>query len=108
YPKKDLWNPKNLGPFVRDVEARQRSVPSAPDATGIAVNIYHSTGAIQKAFYKAAGYALGLIFVLVLIDLRDLGQTLLAISVLALGLPMLVALMGLLNVSWNLANFFAL
>ena len=33
---------------------------------------------------------------------------LLAISVLALGLPMLVALMGLLDVDWNFANFFGL
>ena len=45
---------------------------------------------------------------LVLIDLRSVTQTLLAISVLALGLPMLVSLMGLLGVDWNFANFFGL
>src|SRR5439155_6857340 len=36
------------------------------------------------------------------------GQTLAAVSVLALGLPMLVALMGLFSVPWNFANFFGL
>jgi predicted RND superfamily exporter protein len=46
--------------------------------------------------------------VLVWIDLRRVGDTLAAISVLALGLPMLVALMGLFGVNWNFANFFGL
>src|SRR5204862_724764 len=63
---------------------------------------------IEKSFYTATAYALALIFVLVLIDLRKLGQTLAAISVLAFGLPMLVSLTGLLGVDWNFANFFGL
>ena len=42
------------------------------------------------------------------IDLRNLGQTLLAISVLAMGLPMMAAVMGLLGANWNFANFFAM
>jgi predicted RND superfamily exporter protein len=45
---------------------------------------------------------------LVFLDFRRLGPTLLAISVLAMGLPMLVALMGFFNTSWNFANFFGL
>ena len=76
--------------------------------TGIASDIYHSTASIQKAFIKATCYALGLIFILVLIDLKRVSQTLLAVSVLGLGLPMLVAIMGLRHVSWNFANFFGL
>ena len=91
-----------------DVEARVASVPGAPDVTGIASDIYHSTESIQQAFYHATAYALALIFILVLIDLRNLYHTLIAVSVLALGLPMLVALMGLMHVSWNFANFFGL
>ena len=46
--------------------------------------------------------------ILVLIDLKNIVHTLLAISVLALGLPMLLELMGLLHVNWNFANFFGL
>lgn len=107
-PKKDLWIQSNLAGFVNEVEAAVSNVPGAPPVTGIAINVYHSTSSIEKSFYHATGYALGLIFVLVFVDLRDIRQTLLAISVLAMGLPMLIALMGLLDISWNFANFFGL
>lgn len=113
YPKENLWNRAPLETFVKEVEDRIATVPPLPGreklrVTGIASNIYHSTAAIEHAFYLATGYALALIFILVLLDLRRLGQTLLAISVLAFGLPMLVALMGLFGISWNFANFFGL
>jgi predicted RND superfamily exporter protein len=107
-PKQDLWVQSNLHDFVTEVEKRVRSVPNAPPVTGVAVDVYHSTSDIERSFYEAAGYALGLIFLLVLVDLRNISQTLLAISVLAMGLPMLVALMGLFHVDWNFANFFGL
>ncbi len=108
YPVADLWKQENLEPFVRDVEARVARVPGGLTVTGIAPNIYHSTSSIEKAFYQATAYALVLIVLLVFLDLRHVGQTVLAISVLVLGLPMLVALMGLFHIDWNFANFFAL
>jgi len=107
-PKYDLWDRSRLASFVKEIEARVAQVPNSPPVTGIAPNIHYSTGGVERAFYKATVYAFALIFVLVLIDLRRLGQTLGAISVLALGLPMLVALMGLFGISWNFANFFGL
>ena len=107
-PKQDLWVQANLARFVGDVEAAVSVVPNAPPVTGIAINVYHSTSSIEQSFYRATGYALTLIFILVYIDMRDLRQTILAISVLAMGLPMLVALMGLFHISWNFANFFGL
>jgi predicted RND superfamily exporter protein len=107
-PKKDLWNQSDLADFVHQVESTIEKIPGAPAPTGIAINVYHSTADIEKSFYTATGYALTLIFILVLIDLRNIPQTLLAISVLAMGLPMLVALMGLLHIDWNFANFFGL
>ncbi len=107
-PRQDLWQQANLAAFVHSIEATIGGIPGAPPATGIAINVYHSTSSIEKSFYHATGYALCLIFVLVLIDLKDFRQTLLAISVLAMGLPMLIALMGLLQIDWNFANFFGL
>lgn len=107
-PKYDLWDRDALRAFVKDVEARVAAVPGAPPVTGIASDVYHSTRSIQLAFYHATAYALVLIFILVLIDLRNLAHTLVAVSVLALGLPMLVAIMGALGASWNFANFFGL
>jgi len=107
-PKEDLWNRENLSRFMRDVEHQVATVPGAPLVTGIASDIYHSTASIELAFYQATAYALALIFILVFLDLRNLSQTLIAVSVLGLGLPTLVAIMGLLHVSWNFANFFGL
>ncbi len=79
---------------------------------------------IHKAFRDATIYALILIVLFVLLDLRNIPQTLLAISVLALGLPMLLLLMWVwrnihfhgqtleqlsgIPGTWNFANFFGL
>jgi hypothetical protein len=108
YPKNDLWKGADLKAFVRDVEPRVDSVPGAPPANGIAVQVYHSTAGIRSSFIHATLYALALIVVLVYLDMRRVSETLMAISVLALGLPMLIAIMGVLNMQWNFANFFGL
>ena len=108
YPKKDLWNDTNLKEFETTVEQAVASLPDAPHVTGIASDLYHTTSSIRSAFIRSTVYALGLIVVLVFLDFRRLLPTLAAVSVLALGLPMLLALMGLFNVSWNFANFFGL
>ena len=86
--------------------------------TGIAPQLYHSTQEIHGAFVQATGYALALIFVLVVLDLRSIGQTLLAMSVLGIGLPMLLLMMYIwrerlheplgIPGTWNFANFFGL
>jgi hopanoid biosynthesis associated RND transporter like protein HpnN len=108
YPKADLWNQHNLQLFVNDIESRASHLSGDYTLTGIAINIYHSTASIKTSFHNATIYALSLIVLLVFLDLRNIGQTLLAISVLALGLPMLLAVMGAMGVDWNFANFFAL
>ncbi len=108
YPRGNVWKRQPLARFVKEVAARVATVPGSPRITGIATNIHYSTMAVECAFYRATGYAAALIALLVLLDLRRLGQTLAALSVLALGLPMLVTLMGLLGISWNFANFFGL
>ena len=107
-PKKNLWVRADLEAFERDIETRAAAVPGAPPVTGITSDIYHSTSAIQASFYTSAIYALALIFILVLLDLRNLGHTLIAVSVLALGIPVLVELMGRFGIDWNFANFFGL
>jgi hypothetical protein len=107
YPRENLWERAALHRFVGDVESRIGTSPGTI-VTGIAHNIAHSTRSIERAFYGSTLAALGLVFVLVLADMRRLGRTLLAVSVLALGLPMLAGVMGMAGVSWNFANFFAL
>ncbi len=105
YPKKDLWNNDYLKEFVREVE---HPLPREMGVTGIAIQFYHSTEAIRKAFMDSTLYAIVLIVILVYLDLRNVGQTLRAVSVLALGLPILLELMVLLGIKWNFANFFGL
>jgi predicted RND superfamily exporter protein len=108
YPKNDLWQRADLQAFVEDVESSVKRVPDAPPANGIAIQVYYSTARIRGAFVHATLYALTLIVILVFLDLRRIGDTLMAISVLAFGLPMLIAIMGLLGIQWNFANFFGL
>jgi uncharacterized protein len=116
YPRTDLWATDNLGRFVKDVEQR---VPADQRVTltGIAVQLFHSTEEIRHAFLMSAIYALGLIVVLVFLDLRSVKETVLAVSVLAFGLPMLLLMMWVWRAlgepfgipgSWNFANFFGL
>ncbi len=106
-PKEDLWDTQALGRFSEELK---QLVPPQKGIvlTGIAPQVNDSTHEIQKAFLLATLYALGLIVLLVLIDLRSITQTLLAVSVLAFGLPVLLLAMKLLGVSWNYANFFGL
>jgi hypothetical protein len=108
YPRNDLWQRDALKAFVRDVESHVNGVAGAPPANGIAIQVYHSTAGIRNSFIGATLYALSLIILLVFLDLRRVGETLMAISVLALGLPMLIAIMGVLGIQWNFANFFGL
>jgi predicted RND superfamily exporter protein len=108
YPKEDLWRTEALEQFVAEVEGRLVSVKGPITLTGIAHNISHSTASIRSSFIRATLYALGLIILLVWIDMRRVSHTLAAVSVLGLGLPMLVGLMGLFGVEWNFANFFGL
>jgi predicted RND superfamily exporter protein len=108
YPVQDLWQQQHLAQFVQETESRLSGVGGDFTLTGIAMNIYHSTASIRRSFHRATLYALTLILILVFIDLRRVGQTLAAVSVLALGLPMLVAMMGLFKIDWNFANFFGL
>jgi predicted RND superfamily exporter protein len=123
YPREDLWDNAKLRDFVVEIERKFGHFQAAhpqPNVvlTGIAPQLFHSTEEIHRAFLNSTLYALALIVLLVLLDLRSLPQTLLAISVLALGLPMLLLCMWIwrhvfhepfgIPGSWNFANFFAL
>lgn len=114
YPHDDAWDTSTLEAFVKEVRLR---APAAITVTGIAPQLYESTNSIHKAFLQSTVYALVLIFGLVWLDLRSVAHTLLAVSVLGLGLPMLLLVMWLwralgnpwgINGSWNFANFFGL
>ncbi len=116
YPRWNLWIDKNLHHFVRTLRGTKNApggrigglVPADMDLTGIAPQLYDSTQSIKQAFTKCTILALILVIIIVFLDLRKFGQTLLTVSVLLLGLPMLACVMGLLHLDWNFANFFAM
>jgi predicted RND superfamily exporter protein len=117
YPRQDLWATDNLGRFVKEVEQRVPGTDPAVVVTGIAVQLFHSTEEIRHAFLMSTVYALVLIVLLVFLDLRSVKETVLAVSVLAFGLPMLLLMMWVWRAlgepfgipgSWNFANFFGL
>jgi predicted RND superfamily exporter protein len=111
YPRFDLWDQSRLRQFVTVVQgttANPGLVPSNLDLTGIAIQLYHSTQAIRGAFMQTTVLAFLVVIFLVYLDLGSLGRTAMTVSVLALGLPMLVGVMGVLGLKWNFANFFAM
>src|SRR6185437_4093548 len=60
YPKYDLWNRARLKAFVSQIEGAVARVPGDLVVTGIASDIYHTTGSIRTAFIHATVYALAL------------------------------------------------
>jgi predicted RND superfamily exporter protein len=117
YPTQDLWATDHLEKFVNELEHRLSPTDQDVVLTGIAVQLFHSTEEIRHAFLLATIYALLLIIVLVFIDLRSFKETVLAVSVLGFGLPMLLLMMWAwrwlgepfgIPGSWNFANFFGL
>lgn len=98
YPAGDIWEPSELGRFVDDL----RTVD--PDVIGDPVTLYVFTKAFRNACVKAALYAVGFIFVLLLALYRKPGEALLVITPLLVGTAWTLGLMVLFGVRFNLAN----
>jgi uncharacterized protein len=92
--------------LLRQFAAAVRTL--APEATGLAVSMQESSATIQRAFIQSG--VLGLIFVLALlvITLRSLRLSLLALAPLALAGLMTMAHCALFGPDLNLANIIAL
>jgi len=93
-----VLSPRHLGPFARAVRA------IAPDATGPAMQIYYSTQLIQRAYLRAALLAFAAIVILVLIDFRNIADTLCALIPVVCGTSLLLGVMGLAGTDLNFAN----
>ncbi len=100
YPLKNIWEEKSMKEFVEAV----RGVD--PDVTGTPIQVYESTILMRDGFLLAALYSLILVAVLILLEFRNLKETVLAMAPLALGLLWMLELMPILGLSFNLANFF--
>lgn len=101
YPKHDIWDGAPLAEFVAEL----RSID--PDVTGSPVIGYESIGAMKDGYVEAAWYALLAILLVTYLALRRVGDTLLAVLPLGLGMLWTAGLMWLGDVQFNLANMVA-
>lgn len=101
YPKEDIWERTPLTAFITEL----RRVD--PDVTGSPVIGYESIGAMKDGYVEAAWYALLAILIVTYAALRRVGDALLAILPLGLGMIWTAGLMWLAGVQFNLANMVA-
>lgn len=101
YPKEDIWERAPLTAFITEL----RRVD--PDVTGSPVIGYESIGAMKDGYVEAAWYALLAILIVTYAALRRVGDALLAVLPLALGMVWTAGLMWLAGVEFNLANMVA-
>lgn len=101
HPSQNVWEYEPMRRFIDDL----REVD--PNVTGAPITHFESLHEMQNAFLQMAGLALGVIIILTLIDFRHVGYVLLALLPTAVALLWTIELMGLLDASFNLANFFS-
>lgn len=101
HPLENVWEFEPMGRFVADLRRID------PDATGVPFTQYMSLIEMRDAFVTAGLLAFGAVFLLLWIDLKSIRDAMLAIMPLLLGMLWLVCAMGLLDLKFNLANFFA-
>ena len=102
HPKADVWDADAMKAFIDDLQAIDSDVTGAP------ITHYESLNDMERSFLQMSIYALLAIAVIVFLDFRTLQGVLLSIVPTVFGLAWLVEIMGLLDISFNLANFFAL
>ena len=102
YANEDLWQEDSMKRFI----TAMRKID--PEVTGAPVQVHESAGRMREGFEKAALYSYGIVLLFLLLELRSLRLTLLAMVPLTVGLLWLLELLPLLGLDFNLANFFAL
>jgi hopanoid biosynthesis associated RND transporter like protein HpnN len=98
FPAENVWDYQALAQFVEDLKTVD------PDVIGAPVTNYAYIQAIKEGYEKAGLYALCGILLLSFLTLRRALSTLLAMVPLGVGAVWTLGLMGLFDVSFNMAN----
>ena len=101
YPKKNIWDREPLEEFISQL----RQVD--PDVAGSPVTGYESIKAMKEGYVEGGMYALIAIVLVTFLTLRRVGDTLLAMLPLALGMVWTIGWMWLFGLRFNLANMIA-
>jgi hopanoid biosynthesis associated RND transporter like protein HpnN len=102
YGRGNIWDMDALERFVKEV----RSVD--PRATGNPLQAYEASLEMKSSYEEAALYALLVIMVVLIVDLRSVRYSILAALPLGLGVLQTFGLLGILEVPLNPANMIAL
>lgn len=101
FPKKNVWEKEAQEEFVEQI----RQVD--PDVTGNPVIGYESIRAMKDGYIEGGLYAFLAIVLVTFVTLRRLGDTVLAILPLGLGIVWTAGLMWIFHLQFNLANMVA-
>jgi hopanoid biosynthesis associated RND transporter like protein HpnN len=101
-PAEDIWDPKKMAAFVSQL----RTVD--PTVTGAPVTSYETARLMRRAFQQTAILSLAVVVGLVWLHFFFWRAVALAFVPLLIGLAWLLGGMGLFDISFNLANFFAI
>jgi uncharacterized protein len=102
YGRGNIWDMEALERFVKDV----RSVD--PRSTGNPLQAYEASLEMKSSYEEAALYALLVIMVVLVLDLRSVRYAILAALPLGLGVLQTFGLLGILEIPLNPANMIAL
>jgi predicted RND superfamily exporter protein len=102
FPKEDVWQRAHQETFVADL----RTVDE--NATGTPVQFYEYETLMKDSYIQAAWYSLIAIAIMVLVHFRSPTAVILSLLPVGIGTLWLVGLMGLFDISFNLANIMTL
>ena len=102
FAKENVWDMEALRAFVSDVETID------PKATGQPIQTYYASRQMRESYVRAAGYCLIAVTIVLLLDLRHVGMTLLAMLPVVIGSFQLVGLLGWFQIALNPANMIVL
>lgn len=102
HPSEDVWESDAMTRFVQAI----RRVD--PQVTGVPITVSESIILMQRSFFEQGLLALAFVALLLLVDFRSWRLAALALASLMMGLAWTMGLMGMLQIPFNLANFFAI
>ena len=101
HPQDTLWELEPLSQFVHDLREIDH------DATGVPITHYESLLEMRRAFILMTIFAGVIVAAMILVDFRRIGDVVVCLAALAIGLVWLLEVMALTGLGFNLANFFA-
>ena len=102
HPVEDVWESQVMDRFV----AAMRRVD--PQVTGAPITVSESMKLMERSFLMQGAMAAAFVFTVLLVDYRSLRLSVVSMACLLGGLTCTVGLMSMLDIAFNLANFFAM